>query len=226
MADGSTTSEQPTRSAPPDSPERIAEPHRPFWQEVPILIVTALALAIVIKTFLVQAFFIPSSSMEPGLQVGDRILVCRVCGAFSEPSYGDVIVFADPSPGDEAERGLVGGVVHWLGEGIGVAQPDDDDFIKRVVGLPGDVIEIDRRGRLFRNGAIVREPYLDPTRDTRSFDPLRVPDGMLFVLGDNRLVSGDSRFPPPTGVGLVPLDRVIGEAFVVVWPVSRWGGVT
>ena len=225
MADGPTTSEQPTRSASPDPQERTTEPHRPFWREFPILVVSALALAIIIKTFLVQTFFIPSSSMEPGLRVGDRILVCRVCLVFSDPSPGDVIVFADPSPEDAPDRGVVGGALHWLGEGLGVAQPDDDDFIKRVVGLPGDVIEIDRRGQLFRNGAPVPEPYLDPARDSRFFPRTTIPDGMLFVLGDNRLVSGDSRFDPPTGVGLVPIDRVIGKAFVVVWPVSRWGGI-
>jgi signal peptidase I len=162
--------------------------------------------------------------MEPGLQVGDRILVCRICMAFSDPAYGDVVVFADPTPEDQPDRGIVGGALHWLGEGIGVAQPDFEDFIKRVAGLPGDVIEINR-GALFRNGERIREPYLDPGRDTRSFGPVTVPDGMLFVLGDNRLVSGDSRFEPPNGVGMVPLDRVIGEAFVVVWPVSRWGGI-
>jgi signal peptidase I len=201
------------------------KPQRPFWREFPILVVTALALAILIKTFLVQAFYIPSSSMEPGLLVGDRILVCRICKAFSDPTYGDVIVFAGPPNEGVSDRGLVGDVLHWLGEGIGVAQPQNEDFIKRVVGLPGDVLEIDRQGRLFRNGAPVREPYLHPARDTRPFGPVTVPDGMLFVLGDNRLSSGDSRFPLPTGVGTVPVDRVIGKAFVVVWPVSRWGGI-
>ncbi|MGZ4132818.1 MAG: signal peptidase I, partial [Actinomycetota bacterium] len=87
---------------------------------------------------------------------------------------------------------------------------------------PGDVIEL-RSGQLYRNGQEIPEPYLDPHRDTRSYGPVTVPDGMLFVLGDNRLVSGDSRFPPPTGVGLVPEDKVIGKAFVIVWPPGRWG---
>ncbi len=224
MAEGPSTDQQPRGAAAPISPERQTKPKRPLWQEFPILVVTALALAILIKTFLVQAFYIPSSSMEPTLFVGDRILVCRICTAFSDPTHGDVVVFADPTPGNEPDRGLVRGALHWLGEGIGVAQPDDEDFIKRVAGLPGDVIEISR-GELFRNGERIRERYLDPGRDTRSFGPVTVPDGMLFVLGDNRLVSGDSRFEPPTGVGMVPLDRVIGQAFVVVWPVSRWGGV-
>ena len=224
MADGPTTAEQ--SSSPPSSgtSEPSSKPQRPFWREFPILVLTALALAIVIKALLVQAFYIPSSSMEPGLQVGDRILVCRICMTFSDPSYGDVIVFADPAPDGGPDRGIIGGALHWLAEGIGVAQPAHEDFIKRVEGLPGDVIEINR-GKLFRNGEPIPEPYLDPTRDTRSYGPVTVPDGMLFMLGDNRLVSGDSRFEPPTGVGFVPIDRVIGKAFVVVLPVSRWGGV-
>jgi signal peptidase I len=203
---------------------RAPKEERPFWQELPILVVAALALAILIKTFLLQAFFIPSTSMLPTLEVGDRVIVCRICVRISEPDRGDIIVFADPDPGDGPGRGVVGGVLHWLGEGIGVARPDDDDFIKRVIGLPGDVIEI-RRGRLFRNGERVPEPYLSPQKDTRSFGPMTVPAEELFVLGDNRLVSGDSRFDPPTGVGLVPIDRVIGTAFVIVWPPGRWGGV-
>ena len=121
-------------------------------------------------------------------------------------------------------RGLVGGFAHWLGEGIGVARPEDDDFIKRVIALGGDTWEL-RRGELFVNGARVRESYLSPERDSRDFGPETVPDGMLFVLGDNRLHSGDSRFPPPGGLGYVPEEKVIGKAFVIAWPLGRIGGI-
>lgn len=195
-----------------------------FWREVPILVVLALAIAIILKTFVVQAFFIPSVSMRPTLEKGDRVLVCRFCYRLGEIDRGDVIVFSDPDPQPHDERGAVGAFLHWLGEGIGVAQPEDEDFIKRVIGLPGDVIELNQ-GRLLVNDEEVAEPYLHSEEDTRSYGPLRVPDGMLFVLGDNRLQSGDSRFPPPTGVGLVPVDKVIGEAFVLVWPPGRWGWI-
>ncbi len=188
------------------------------------LVLAALLLAVLIKSFLVQAFFIPSASMQPTLQPGDRILVCRICEAFSDVTHGDVVVFSDPHPAPPEARGIVGGFLHWLGEGIGVARPEDEDFIKRVVALPGDTWEI-RRGTLYVNGIRVREPYLSAARDTRDFRPRTVPDGMLAVLGDNRLHSGDSRFPPPGGLGYVPEEKVIGEAFVIAWPPGRIGGV-
>ena len=193
------------------------------WEIVPLL-AAALILAILIKSFLVQAFFIPSVSMEPTLEPGDRILVCRICATISDVSPGDVVVFSDPHPGPHEDRGTVGGFLHWLGEGIGVARPEDDDFIKRVIAVPGDTWEI-RSGRLYVDGRKIPEPYLSPDRDTRSFGPSTVPDGMLFVLGDNRLHSGDSRFPPPGGLGYVPEDKVIGKALVIAWPIDRIGGI-
>ncbi|MGH2641152.1 MAG: signal peptidase I [Actinomycetota bacterium] len=193
-------------------------------RELVPLVLSALLLAIVIKSFLIQAFFIPSSSMEPTLRPGDRILVCRVCTLFSDVTYGDVIVFSDPDPAPHEARGIVGGFVHWLGEGIGVARPEDDDFIKRVVALEGDTWEM-RRGLLFVNGERIQEPYVAVEQDRRDFGPETVPDGMLFVLGDNRLHSGDSRFPPPGGLGYIPEEKVIGEAFVIAWPFGRIGGI-
>ena len=201
------------------------EHKRGFWREFPVLVVIALAIAILIKTFLIQAFYIPSESMEPTLEKGDRVLVCRVCTRLGDVHRGDVIVFADPNPAPGEGHGFLGGVLRWLAEGVGVAQPEDEDFIKRVVGLPGDVVEIKEGGQLYVNGDPISEPYLNSARDIRAYGPAKVPDGMLFVLGDNRLISGDSRYPPPTGVGLVPEDRVIGKAFVIVWPVRRWGWI-
>jgi len=221
----SETALDPAVDAETPSPDRgKAEKRgdRGFWRELPVLIVIALVIAVLIKTFLVQAFYIPSESMEQTLVPGDRVLVCRVCMHLSDIHRGDVIVFSDPSPPPGGGRGVIGGFAHWLAQGIGVAQPENPDYIKRVIGLPDDVVEI-KDGVVFVNGERIEEPYLDPERDDRSFGPETVPDGMLFVLGDNRAHSGDSRFRPPEGVGYVPIDKVIGKAFVIVWPPSRWG---
>jgi signal peptidase I len=99
------------------------------------------------------------------------------------------------------------------------------DYVKRVIGLPGDVVEL-RTGRLYVNGHGVPEPYLNPADpDTRSYGPVTVPPDDLFVMGDNRSHSGDSRFPPPDGLGWVPERAVIGQVFVRIWPLSRAGGV-
>ena len=191
-------------------------------RELGLLTLTALVIAVVIKTFLVQAFYIPSGSMEPTLMPNDRILVNRLAFRFGDIERGDIIVFADPTPAQQ-DRGIVGGLAHWLGEGVGVVRPTDDDFIKRVIALPGETWEI-RDGVTYVDGQRIDEPYVNQADlDTRSFGPETVPDGMLFVMGDNRNHSGDSRFPPPGGLGYIPIDKVIGQAFVIIWPGSRTG---
>jgi signal peptidase I len=221
----SETAPDPVTDTETTSPESGSAAHREergFWRELPVLIVIALVIAVLIKSLLVQAFYIPSESMEQTLMPGDRVLVCRICLHVSDIHRGDVIVFSDPSPAPGEGRGIVGGLLHWLAEGIGVAQPENPDYIKRVIGLPGDIVEL-KDGVVFVNGERIDEPYLDPVKDDRPFGPVTVGDGMLFVLGDNRTRSGDSRFDPPEGVGEVPIDKVIGKAFVIVWPPSRWG---
>jgi len=188
-----------------------------FLRELPILLVVALAVAIVLKTFVVQAFFIPSGSMEPTLEPGDRVLVQKVVYG---PDRGDVIVFSDPRGRPGPDRGIVGGFVHWLSGTLGIERPEHEDFIKRVIGLPGETVEL-RDGRLFVEGVRIHEPYLKGAVDTRDYGPVRVPEGSLFVLGDNRLNSNDSRF----GLGFVPVDKVVGRAFAIVWPPSRVGWI-
>jgi signal peptidase I len=229
LADTELTPPQGRRAGPNAAVEDAVDGHREetpatTLRELVPLVFSALVLAILIKSFLVQAFFIPSVSMQPTLRAGDRIIVCRICKVFSDVSYGDVVVFSDPDPAPHEERGILGGFLHWLGEGIGVARPEDDDFIKRVVALGGDTWEM-RRGVLFVNGVRIPERYVSAERDSRDFGPETVPDGMLFVLGDNRLHSGDSRFPPPGGLGYVPEEKVIGEALVIAWPLDRIGGI-
>jgi signal peptidase I len=216
--------ERPSGSEEPVGGFTLSEPRpadqeerKSFLRELPILFIVALAVAIVLKTFVVQAFFIPSSSMEPTLEPGDRVLVQKVVYG---PDRGDIIVFSDPQGRPGPDRGVVGGFVHWLSSTLGIERPEHEDFIKRVIGLPGETVEL-RDGRLFVDGVRIREPYLRGAVDTRDFGPVKVPEGGLFVLGDNRLNSNDSRF----GLGFVPVDKVVGRAFAIVWPPSRVGWI-
>jgi signal peptidase I len=209
----------------PDEPrhgKHGAESSRRFVGSTPFLILVALAVAIVVKTFLVQAFFIPSESMVPTLEVGDRVFVNKLVYDFGDIHRGDVIVFQNPHPDQAPDRGVIDGFVHWLGEGIGLSQPPTEDFIKRVVGLPGETLEI-RDNVVYIDGERLPEPYLtaDAKEHNGDYPPTQIPDDALFVMGDNRGNSADSRF----GLGFVPLDQVIGKAFVIIWPPSDVGGL-
>jgi signal peptidase I len=188
-----------------------------FLRELPILLLVAFVLALLIKTFLIQAFYIPSASMEPTLQIGDRVLVNKVVYHLHPPRVGDVIVFSDPHPEPAPHRNSVSGFFHWLTEGLGVSSSPEKDFIKRVIAVPGDTVELDDHGTVLLNGRALKEPYISPIRDTRPYGPTKVPAHELFVLGDNRTNSNDSRF----GLGFIPYDKVVGRAFVVIWPPSR-----
>ncbi len=193
-----------------------------FVGSLPFLILVALAVAILIKSFLVQAFFIPSESMEPTLLHGDRVLVNKLAYVGGDVGRQDVIVFANPNGDGAPDRGLVGGFLHWLGEGIGVARPADEDYIKRVIGLPGETLEI-HDDTVFVDGEPLAEPYLTAEARTcnREFGPVTVPADALFVMGDNRCNSSDSRY----GLGFVPQGKVIGRAFLIIWPPSDVGGL-
>ncbi|MPZ73975.1 MAG: signal peptidase I [Nitriliruptorales bacterium] len=178
------------------------------------LVVVALLLAFVIKTFLVQAFYIPSGSMIPSLQIGDRVLVEKLSYRMREPERGEIIVFQ--RPGSEAARAGVRGQLRSFLEGLGLAQPDADiDLIKRVIGLPGETVRV-RKGVVFVDGKPLPEEYAQP--ETRSFPRTKVPAGELFMMGDNRMNSQDSRFPE---LGTIPLRNVVGRSFVILWPLGR-----
>ena len=213
-----TTTEPAAEPAEPDAPpqKKARNPILRFMGELPGLIIIAFLLALLIKSFVVQAFFIPSGSMEPTLMVGDRVLVVKVPYYFHDPRRGDIIVFSNPHPTAEAQRSALGGFFHWVVQGIGVQSPDNEDFIKRVIGLPGDTVWA-AGGSVYVNGVKLIEPYL--TQQTADFPHTPVPQGDLFVMGDNRGNSLDSRF----SLGFVPIDKVIGKADIVIWPPSRLG---
>jgi signal peptidase I len=197
--------------------EEPAEHHRSFWKELPFLILIALVIAVVIKTFVIQAFWIPSSSMEDTLEVNDRVLVNKLAYDIGEIERGDVIVFDDPR-GIQERESVIDSVVRNLAESVGLSTPKSE-FIKRVIGLPGDTVEV-REGVVRINGEPLVEDYLHPRTDMPDFGPETVPPGQYFVMGDNRNSSQDSRF-----FGPIDEEAIVGKAFVVLWPPSRWSGM-
>ena len=198
-------------------PKKRRHPALTFLGELPGLILMAFALALLIKSTLLQAFWIPTGSMEPTLVRGDRVIVAKVPYYFHDPQRGDVIVFEEPDPAKEPERGVWGAITHWLGQGLGFSPPDNPDYIKRVIGEPGDVVSA-RDGHVYVNDVRISEPYLHER--TARFPETTVPSGELFVMGDNRSNSLDSRFD----LGFVPIDRVVGKAVWIIWPVENMGG--
>lgn len=200
-----------------ERPKKRRHPALTFLGELPGLILMAFALALLIKSTLLQAFWIPTGSMEPTLVPGDRVIVAKVPYYFHDPQRGDVIVFEEPDPAKEPERGVWGAITHWLGQGLGFSPPDNEDYIKRVIGEPGDVVSA-RNGDVYVNDVRISEPYLHER--TARFPETTVPEGKLFVMGDNRSNSLDSRFT----LGFVPVDRVVGKAVWIIWPVENMGG--
>ncbi len=197
-----------------------------WWQESLLLVLVAVVVAVLLRTFLVALFLVPSGSMEQTLRVGDRILVDRTAYDLRTPRRGEVVVFRG-TDGWAPETGSAGASpVNRL---LGAPPTGQEDYVKRVVGLPGDVVACcDRRGRVTVDMHPLDEPYVfdDPPVDTppspgecraRRFGPYRVPAGGLFVLGDHRAVSQDSRCR-----GVVSRADVIGRAIAVAWPPGHW----
>lgn len=209
-------------------------PRKTSWfarlREYALVIVIALGLSFLVKTFLVQPFWIPSGSMEDTLVVGDRIVVNKFPGSADDVRRGDIVVFSDPNhwlpPAQES-----GGVSGALKKGmqfVGLLPAGDQHLVKRVIGVGGDRIECcDAQGRIKVNGQPIDETYLRPGEEPSSVDfDVRVPDGKLWLMGDNRGNSEDSRAHDGESggrVGSVPKSAVTGKVLAIVWPASRWG---
>jgi len=222
-----------------------------FLRELPVLIVVALGLALVIKAFLVQAFYIPSGSMEQTLAIRDRVLVNKLVYDIRDIRRGEIVVFDgqgsfSPDPDTETVVEPTSGVSSVLAKvrsAVGLGAPGEKDFIKRVIGLPGDRVACCTDGHITvqpEGGQPVAlvEPYIFQNSPMTTFcaqgnsdgacpagsDPVTVPPGRLFVLGDHRDNSSDSRAhidSDPENGGTIPQDQVIGRAFVVVWPLPH-----
>ena len=198
-------------------------------RELLTVVGTALVLSILVRTFLIQAFYVPSASMEDTLQENDRIIVSKISTRFTGIDRSNVIVFHDP-----------GG---WLGEGfpnpydtpvgrvlqaVGIVPSNSgNDLVKRVIGVANDQVECcDSSGRVTVNGVAIADSYMKEgiTSDQVTFSVL-VPEGNVFVMGDNRGNSEDSRFHLDKNNGMVPVEEIIGRVAMRIWPISRIGGI-
>lgn len=213
-----------------------------FWKELPILIVTALVLTILIQAFLARVYIIPSQSMEqtlhgcPGCN-NDRILVDKVTYRFTDPAPGDVVVFRGPETWgyNDFQSSDAGNPVAQAFQGavsmLGFGSPDEKDFVKRVIAREGQTVACcDAENRVTVDGQPLDEPYIfwEPGRgkEQEDFAPVTVPENKLWVMGDNRNDSADSRVQGGGGAaGAVPEDNVIGKARFIVLPPTRWQGV-
>ena len=204
-----------------------------FIRDILIIFVVAVLVSFLIKTFVVRSFYIPSASMENTLQINDRIIVNELEPNLVPIEHGDVVVFRDPGgwlpPSVPTNQNPIAAA--WDAElaFVGLSAPDSNDhLIKRVIGLPGDHVTCcNALGQMSVNGVPLKEPYvlLPPGSQAVSgitFD-VTVPKGSLWVMGDNRYNSADSRYHVnDPGKGFVPISNVVGRAFVISWPINRW----
>ncbi|MCJ0904836.1 signal peptidase I [Rhodococcus sp. ARC_M6] len=249
--DGSVSSEEPT-SAKPHTSHKEPKKQRSFFRELPILIGVALVLSIVLQAFVFRVFLIPSESMEPTLHgctgcTGDRIVVEKIGYRFGDPEPGDVIVFKGPDSwntrytsnrsDNTVKRGL-----QEVGSWVGLVPPDENDLVKRVIATGGQTVECcDEQGRVMVDGKPLDEPYVKmdfpftpgvqdcttAVKSGRCFAPVTVPEGHVWVMGDNRSNSADSRAHVQDELqGTIPLDNVIGQARFIVLPPSRMGSIS
>ena len=196
-----------------------------FVKEIVIILVVALGLSFLVRTFVVQAFYVPSQSMENTLMPNGRILASKLSTRFGGVDRGQIVVFRDPGNWlDDAQKrspGGLPGLFEWIGL---LPSNTGDDLVKRVIGVGGDHVRCcSTDGRIVLNGVPLTEPYVKPggTSDDVRFDVM-VPQGSLFVMGDNRNASADSRYHLNDNQGTVPLDNVVGRVVLTVWPFSAF----
>jgi signal peptidase I len=225
----------------PDEPERG---RTPVWREILYVVVTAVVLTVLIQAFVARVYVIPSASMERTLHgctgcENDRVLVDKLTYRFSDIEPGEVVVFRGPEAWTANDfrapqsTNPVARVVQNIGSLLGIAPANERDFVKRVVALPGQTVMCcDEQHRLVVDGKSLDEPYIywqpgTSSADHEPFAAVRVPEGRLFVMGDNRMNSTDSRKQGGGGVaGTIPIENVIGKARYVVFPKDRWSVVS
>lgn len=198
-------------------------------RELPIIVVSALVVSVIVKTFFIHFFFIPSGSMENTLQIGDRIAVNKLASYFSEIKRGEVVVFRDTSgwlgaPAESADPKAIQTVKSALVTVGVLPDPAKQYLIKRTIGVGGDTVECcDAKGYVTVNGVSVKEPYIFPGNKPSDSDfKVKVPKGFIWVMGDHRGASADSRFhTDDIHKGLVPVTSVVGRAAFVVWPFNH-----
>jgi signal peptidase I len=177
-----------------------------------------LVIAVVIKTFLIQPFWIPSESMLETIHVNDRVMVNKLAFRLGEPERGDIVVFRDPNE-PEIEESIPEAVIRSVLEAVGIRTRGSDDLIKRVIGLPGETITI-ADNHVLVDGVAISEPYLEDDAFMADDGPFTVGDDEVFVMGDNRESSFDSR-----RFGTIEYEALVGRAFVIIWPISSFGGL-
>jgi signal peptidase I len=190
---------EPTNS--PTTPTPLLTKLWQRWGENLRILLTAVVLALVIRTFIAEPRFIPSASMVPTLELGDRLVVEKVSYHFHPPAHSDIVVFAVP-PKLQAE-----------------GYQSDQAFIKRAIGLPGDRIAL-KNGQVYLNDTLLAEPYVTVTPKPEDIPNITVPPGQIFVMGDNRNNSNDSRY-----WGCLPMENLIGKAVWRFFPLTRWGQI-